>query len=112
MEDIRRVPVLGLVLIVGTAIELSPSLGPRKPYFSMSVNKLQGQTIKVIGLELFVPCFTHRQFYVDVSLACNRSKLSMLVPNNQGHWIGALCPMFHPSPVLCGCLSSLQQIQA
>ena len=32
-------------------------------------------------------------------------------PDIQDHWSGPLCPMFHPWPAICGCLSGLQHIQ-
>ena len=32
-------------------------------------------------------------------------------PDIQGHCSGPLCPMFHPWPAICGCLSGLQHIQ-
>ena len=33
----------------------------------MIINKLQGQTVQHVGLELRTPVFTHGQFYVGVS---------------------------------------------
>ncbi|XP_050338325.1 ATP-dependent DNA helicase PIF6-like [Bactrocera neohumeralis] len=41
---------------------------PVRLAFAMSINKAQGQTLKVCGLNLIEPCFSHGQFYV----ACSR----------------------------------------
>ncbi|XP_044019163.1 uncharacterized protein LOC122859540 [Aphidius gifuensis] len=41
---------------------------PIKLCFAMSINKAQGQTMKVSGIDNTDPCFTHGQFYV----ACSR----------------------------------------
>ncbi|XP_072947724.1 uncharacterized protein [Epargyreus clarus] len=41
---------------------------PLKVAFSMTINKSQGQTLKVAGLHLGTPCFSHGQLYV----ACSR----------------------------------------
>ncbi|GFT89088.1 ATP-dependent DNA helicase [Trichonephila clavipes] len=41
---------------------------PLKVAFSMTINKSQGQTLKVAGIHLASPCFSHGQLYV----ACSR----------------------------------------
>ncbi|CAG9783784.1 unnamed protein product [Diatraea saccharalis] len=41
---------------------------PLKLAFAMTINKSQGQTLKVAGMHLGIPCFTHGQLYV----ACSR----------------------------------------
>ena len=40
---------------------------PIRVCFSMTINKLQGQSVKFVGLDLRSPTFTHGQFYVAVS---------------------------------------------
>lgn len=40
---------------------------PVKLCFAMSINKAQGQTLKVTGLHLIEPCFSHGQLYVALS---------------------------------------------
>lgn len=40
---------------------------PVKLCFSMSINKAQGQTLKIAGLHLIEPCFSHGQLYVALS---------------------------------------------
>ena len=60
---------------------------PCKPCFSMSINKLQGQTFKAIGVDLSVPCFTHGQLYVAASPACSTSKLCIFVPKDHTSFV-------------------------
>ena len=40
---------------------------PVKVCFGMTINKAQGQTLKVVGLHLLTPCFSHGQLYVGCS---------------------------------------------
>ena len=40
---------------------------PVSPYFSMTINKSQGQTVKVVGIDVTTPCFSHGQLYVVFS---------------------------------------------
>ena len=51
---------------------------PVKLSFAMSVNKSQGQTLKVAGLNLSEPVFTHGQLYVGCSRVGNPNKLYFL----------------------------------
>ncbi|GFY13503.1 ATP-dependent DNA helicase [Trichonephila clavipes] len=41
---------------------------PIRLAFAMTINKSQGQTMKICGLNLEIPCFSHGQLYV----ACSR----------------------------------------
>lgn len=45
---------------------------PLKLAFAMSINKSQGQSFKVVGLNLLDPCFSHGQLYVGCSRVGNR----------------------------------------
>ena len=47
----------------------------------MSVNKSQGQALKVAGLHLEEPCFSHGQFYVASSRVGDPNKLYILAQN-------------------------------
>jgi ATP-dependent DNA helicase PIF1 len=40
---------------------------PVRPAFAMTINKAQGQTLKMIGIFLPKPVFTHGQLYVAMS---------------------------------------------
>ena len=42
---------------------------PIKLFFSMTINKSQGQSFKVVGLDLDTECFAHGQLYVGCSRA-------------------------------------------
>ncbi len=51
---------------------------PVKPSFAMTVNKSQGQTISILGLELTEPPFSHGQLYVGLSRACKSQNIYIL----------------------------------
>jgi len=40
---------------------------PMRPAFAMTINKAQGQTLKMVGIFLPKPVFTHGQLYVAMS---------------------------------------------
>jgi ATP-dependent DNA helicase PIF1 len=40
---------------------------PMRPAFGMTINKVQGQTLKMVGIFLPKPVFTHGQLYVAMS---------------------------------------------
>ncbi len=40
---------------------------PVRPVFAMTINKAQGQTLKMVGIFLPKPIFTHGQLYVAMS---------------------------------------------
>jgi ATP-dependent DNA helicase PIF1 len=40
---------------------------PKRPAFAMTINKAQGQTLKMVGIFLPKPVFTHGQLYVAMS---------------------------------------------
>jgi ATP-dependent DNA helicase PIF1 len=40
---------------------------PMRLAFAMTINKAQGQSLKVVGIHLHTPVFSHRQLYVAVS---------------------------------------------
>ena len=46
--------------------------------FATSINKYQGQTIKIVGLHLQEHCFSHEQFYAGCSRVGCESNLCML----------------------------------
>ena len=56
---------------------------PIKLSFAMSINKAQGQTLKVAGLHLGEPCFSHGQLYVGCSRVGTERNLYILAPNKK-----------------------------
>ncbi|XP_014780916.1 uncharacterized protein LOC106876741 [Octopus bimaculoides] len=53
---------------------------PVRLSFVMTINKAQGQSLKVVGLDLSTPCFSHRQLYVGCSRAGNSANLFYYAP--------------------------------
>ena len=53
---------------------------PVRLAFAMSINKSQGQSLKVIGLDLRIPVFTHGQLYVALSQATSGDRIRALLP--------------------------------
>lgn len=53
---------------------------PVKPCFAITINKAQGQTLTLVGLDLREPCFTHGQLYVGLSRISNPEGLYILLP--------------------------------
>ena len=52
---------------------------PVKPGFAMTINKSQGQTLKIVGLWLRSVPFTHGQLYVAVSRVGNPKTLKLAI---------------------------------
>jgi hypothetical protein len=53
---------------------------PIKPAFVMTINKAQGGTLDVIGLEATTPVFAHGQAYVALSRVSDFKKITVLTP--------------------------------
>ncbi|XP_073511472.1 ATP-dependent DNA helicase PIF1-like [Phyllobates terribilis] len=47
---------------------------PIRLAFAMSINKAQGQSLKVVGIDLQSPCFSHGQLYVALFKSWNSQK--------------------------------------
>ncbi len=56
---------------------------PLKVCFAMSINKSQGQSLKVVGLDLQTPCFSHGQLYVGCSRVGRPSNLFINAPERK-----------------------------
>ncbi|KAK3913029.1 ATP-dependent DNA helicase [Frankliniella fusca] len=52
---------------------------PLQLAYAMTVHKSQGQTIKLVGVDLRTDCFTHGQLYVALSRVRTRAALTLLV---------------------------------
>jgi len=75
---------------------------PIKLCFAITINKTQGMTLKVTGLDLTTPCFTHGQFYVDCSRISSANNLFVYAPQNKiqnilfiAKYYGTLFKYFH-----------------
>ena len=64
-----------------TPIEFSRFQFPVKVSFAMTINKSQGQTLKVAGLYLEEPCFSHGQLYVVCSRVGSSRNLFIFAQN-------------------------------
>jgi ATP-dependent DNA helicase PIF1 len=51
--------------------------------FAMTVNKLQGQSVQHVGLDLQTPVFTHGQLYVALSRCTSGEHIKVLFPEGQ-----------------------------
>jgi len=49
----------------------------------MSINKAQGQSLEICGINLEHPCFSHGQFYVACSRVGKPSSLFMYAKNGK-----------------------------
>ena len=56
---------------------------PVKLAFAITVNKSQGQTLKICGLHLETNCFSHGQFYVCCSRTSSRDNLYIYAAGNK-----------------------------
>ena len=56
---------------------------PVSPCFSMTINKSQGQTVKVVGIDLTTPCFSYVQHYVAFSRVSSPNNLFFLIPKEK-----------------------------
>ena len=56
---------------------------PIRLAFAMTINKSQGQSLKVCGLNLEHSCFSHGQLYVACSRVGRPSALFVFAPDNK-----------------------------
>jgi ATP-dependent DNA helicase PIF1 len=52
---------------------------------AISINKSQGQSVNVVGVDLSKPVFTHGQLYVALSRATSGRRVTVLLPEEQGY---------------------------
>jgi ATP-dependent DNA helicase PIF1 len=51
--------------------------------FAMSINKAEGQSLKIAGIHLKNPCFSHGQLYVTCSRVGHPTNLYILAPGGK-----------------------------
>ena len=56
---------------------------PVKVCFAMTINKAQGQSLKVAGINLETPCFSHGQLYVACSRVGTAANLFIYAPRGR-----------------------------
>lgn len=56
---------------------------PIKLCFAMTINKAQGQTLKITGIDNTDPCFTHGQFCAACSRISSASNLCIYAPHQK-----------------------------
>ncbi|KAJ8888509.1 hypothetical protein PR048_008000 [Dryococelus australis] len=55
---------------------------PVKTSFAITINKSQGQTFSLVGIDIRKECFSHGQLYVGLSRVGSPEKQYILLPNN------------------------------
>jgi hypothetical protein len=53
---------------------------PIRLAFAMTINKAQGQSLKVVGIHLHTPVFSHGQLYVAISRATDCRQIYISIP--------------------------------
>ena len=66
-----------------TPIEFKRLQFPVRLSLAMTINKSQGQTLKVVGVDLEDPCFSHGQLYVGISRVGDEKNLYILAENKK-----------------------------
>ena len=57
---------------------------PVRLAFAMTINKAQGQSLKVVGIHLHTPVFAHGQLYVAISRATDSRQIYISIPRTDG----------------------------
>lgn len=50
--------------------------------FALTINKAQGQSVKWVGLDLRIPCFSHGQLYVALSRSTSPHRVKAIFPRD------------------------------
>eukprot|EP00106_Octopus_bimaculoides_P006741 XP_014774183.1 PREDICTED: uncharacterized protein LOC106871934 [Octopus bimaculoides] len=80
-EDVF-IPRLPFILS-NTPFEFKRLQFPIRLSFAMSINKSQGQTLKVAGLQLEEDCFSHGQLYVGTSRVGSKNNFFVFAPTGK-----------------------------
>ena len=75
---IPRIPIISADMVEFKRLQF-----PVKPSFAMTVNKSQGQSLKLAGIHLELPCFSHEQLYVVCSRVGAAENLYILAPGGK-----------------------------
>lgn len=78
---IPRIPMI----TTDPSIEFKRLQFPVRVAFAITINKAQGQTLKVAGLSLETPCFSHGQLYFACSRVGTPKNLIIYTPNGKTH---------------------------
>lgn len=55
---------------------------PVRLAYAITINKSQGQSLGVVGIDLTAPCFSHGQLYVACSRVGREANMFVLAPGN------------------------------
>ena len=79
--QLRIIPRIPLSSVEGDlSFILTRRQFPVRLCFAMTVNKSQGQSLNVVGVDLRTPVFTHGQLYVALSRVTNVANLTVQLP--------------------------------
>jgi hypothetical protein len=65
---------------------------PVRMCFAMTINKAQGQSFDIVGVDLRTPVFSHGQFYVAMSRVSDPAGLHVLLPETSLHATNIVWP--------------------
>jgi len=76
---IPRISVVPSSRSTGFTFTLRRRQFPVRLAFAMSINKAQGQSVSVVGLDLRIPVFSHGQLYVALSRSTSKRRIKILL---------------------------------
>ncbi|PIA29184.1 hypothetical protein AQUCO_06200046v1 [Aquilegia coerulea] len=66
-----------------TPFKMSHRQFPIRLAFAMTINKSQGQSVKIVGIDLQNPVFNHGQLYVALSRCTSLRRITVLLPSEE-----------------------------
>ncbi|PIA58458.1 hypothetical protein AQUCO_00500412v1 [Aquilegia coerulea] len=66
-----------------TPFTMSRRQFPVRLAFAMTINKSQGQSVKIVGIDLQNPVFSHGQLYVALSRCTSLRRITVLLPSEE-----------------------------
>jgi ATP-dependent exoDNAse (exonuclease V) alpha subunit len=76
---IPRITVIPSSKSTGFSFTLRRRQFPVRLAFAITINKAQGQSVKMVGLDLRVPVFSHGQLYVALSRSTSSQRIKILL---------------------------------